>query len=226
MILSKTDTDTIMHSKLFHGTPETLLTKMSSAPDCEMKGYNKGDCIYNSKSFRRSIGIILEGSARVYKENADGNKIIMNTLNVGQLIGAAALFTNDDYIYDIRALEICRVVFFSQRLIMRGFERESRLSENYIRYLSDRILFLNRKIGILTADSPELRLANFFLDNLSDAYFVELPLPMNQLTSELNISRASLYRALDVILETGAVIKEGREYKIADMAKLEAIAKI
>ena len=49
---------------------------------------------------------------------------------------------------------------------------------------------------------------------------------MNQLTSELNISRASLYRALDVILETGAVIKEGREYKIADMAKLEAIAKI
>ena len=226
MILSKTDTDTIMHSKLFHGTAESLLPRMASAPDCEMKSYDRGDCIYNSKSFRRSIGIILEGSARVYKENADGRKIIMNTLNVGQLIGAAALFTNDDYIYDIRALESCRVVFFSQRLVMRGFERESRLSENYIRYLSDRILFLNRRISILTAGSAELRLASFFLDNLSDAYFVELPLPMNQLTAELNLSRASLYRALDVILDSGAVIKEGREYKIADMHKLELIAKV
>lgn len=227
MVLSKSDTDIIIHSNLFHGTPELFMTKMASAPDCEIKSYNCGDNIYSARHFRRSIGIILEGSARVFLQNADGRKIIMNTLHVGQMLGAAALFNHEEqYIYEIRALEETRIVFFSQRLILRGIERETRFAENYIRYLSDRVLFLNRKISILTAGSAELRLANFFADNLSDSYFTELPLPMIQLASQLSISRASLYRALDTLLESGAVSKQGREYKIADVSLLRKYANI
>ena len=227
MELSKSETDIIMHTKLFHGTSELLMTKMASAPDCEIKHYSCGDCIYSPNEFRRSLGIVVEGSARVSIHNADGRKIIMNTLHQGQMLGAAALFnSNDSYIYEIRALENTKIVFFPQRIILRGLERESRFAENYIRYLSDRVLFLNRKISILTAGSAELRLANFFSDNLSDAYFMDLPLPMNELASQLSISRASLYRALDALLEAGAVSKRDREYKIEDMAVLHEYAKL
>lgn len=227
MELSKNEIDIIMHTKLFHGTSELMMTKMASAPDCELKNYTGGDYIYSPENFRRSLGIILEGSARVSIRNADGRSIVMNTLNAGQMLGGAALFnSNESYIYEIRALEDTKIVFFPQRIILRGLERESRFAENYIRYLSDRVLFLNRKISILTAGSAELRLANFFSDNLSDAYYTELPLPMNQLASQLSISRASLYRALDVLLEAGAVSKQGREYKIDDTAKLREYAKL
>lgn len=227
MILSKSDTDIIIHSNLFHGTPELFMTKMTSAPDCEMKSYSCGDVIYSARDFSRSIGIIIEGSARVFLRNADGRKIIMNTLHVGQMLGAAALFNHEEqYIYEIRALEKTKVVFFSQRLIHRGIERETRFAENYIRYLSDRVLFLNRKISMLTAGSAELRLASFFADNISDSYYTELPLPMIQLASQLSISRASLYRALDTLLESGAVSKQGREYKIADVSLLRKYANI
>lgn len=227
MKLSKNEIDTIMHTKLFHGTPELLMTKMASAPDCEMKLYSCGDCIYSPENFKRSLGIVLDGSARVSIQNADGRKIIMNTLHAGQMLGGAALFnSNESYIYEIRALEETKIVFFPQRIILRGLERESRFAENYIRYLSDRVLFLNRKLSILTAGSAELRLANFFADNLSDAYYTDLPLPMNQIASQLSISRASLYRALDVLLEDGVVSKLGREYKIDDTAKLREYAKL
>lgn len=227
MVLSKNDIDIIMHSNLFHGTSELFLTKMASAPDCEMKCYNCNDVIYSARHFRRSIGIIVEGSARVSLQNADGRKIIMNTLHVGQMLGAAALFNHEEqYIYEIRALEETRIVFFSQRLIIRGLERETRFSENYVRYLSDRVLFLNRKIRVLTAGSAELRLASFFADNLSDSYYTELPLPMIQLASQLSISRASLYRALDALLESGVISKQGREYKIEKPAKLREYVNI
>ncbi len=227
MELSKSETDIVMHTKLFHGTSELLMRKMASAPDCELKLYADGDCIYSPENFRRSLGIILEGSARVSIRNADGRKIVMNTLHTGQMLGGAALFnSNESYIYEIRALEDTKILFFPQRIILRGVERESRFAENYISYLSDRVLFLNRKISILTAGSAELRLANFFADNLSDAYYMELPLPMNQLASQLCISRASLYRALDTLLEAGAVSKQGREYKIEDMTMLREYAKL
>lgn len=222
MKLSTADIELIMHTVLFHGTAESVLVKMSSGTDCNMRIYDKGEVIYSRKNFSRSIGIILEGSVRVFKESADGHSIIINTLTSGDIFGAAALYNDEkEYVTELIALEHCRVIFFSQRLISRGIERDHRLAENYIRYLSGRILFLNRKLYFLTAGTAEQRLANFIADNISETDFTELPLSMTQLAAELNISRASLYRAMTELEHLGAVEKENKKIRIADKNKLK-----
>lgn len=224
MKLSAADTEILMHTKLFHGTAESVLSKMALGHDCEMAKYEKGDIIFTKQNFRRSLGIILEGSARVLKENADGHKIVMNILTMGDMFGAAALFNEEEeYVSELCASEPCRIIFFSQRLIERGIERDYRLAENYIRYLSERILFLNRKIFFLTAGTAEQRLANFIINNLSENASDVLTLTMVQLASELNISRASLYRALDSLSDAGAISKTGKNVRIADIEKLKCI---
>lgn len=225
MKLSEFDFETVMHSKLFRGTAESVLNKMSAGSDCEMKFYNKGDSIFSTKNFSRSVGIILEGSARVLKENDDGHEFILNTLNVGDVFGAAALFNDEkEYVSKIYAAEYCRAIFFSERLILRGIERDLSLAENYISYLSDRIVFLNRIIHFLISGSAQQRLANFFIENLSEDDFRPLPLNMTQLSSQLNISRASLYRVLDLLINSGAVSRNGKEYKISDISKLRCLS--
>lgn len=224
MKLSESDTELVMHTKLFHGTAESVLYKMALGTDCDMKSYEKGEVIYSRNSYNRSIGIILEGSVRVFKELADGRSIIINTLDKGAIFGAAALYNDDrEYVSELRALGHCRILFFSQRLISRGIERDHRLAENYIRYLSERILFLNRKLSFLTAGTAEERLANFVLDNVSSNEFTELPLPMTQLASMLNVSRASLYRAIDALTDMGAIEKNNKKIRIADAEKIKAI---
>ena len=188
-----------------------MLTRILAVSDCTAADYEKNDVVYDKTNFSRSLGIVLEGRLRVTKENADKRPIVMSTLQRGALFGAAALFNSEpEYATKITAIERSRVLFLTQRLIKRMIEREPDIAENYIRYLSERILFLNRKIYFLTAGTAEQRLAGFLLDNLAVGEYSEMPMPMHRLADALNMSRASLYRAFDELTESGAVSKQGK----------------
>lgn len=211
MKLNETETELVLKTELFRGSPLSVLKRILAVSDCTTADYEKNDVVYDKTNFSRSLGIVLEGRLRVTKENADKRPIVMSTLQRGALFGAAALFNSEpEYATKITAIERSRVLFLPQRLIKRMIEREPDIAENYIRYLSERILFLNRKIYFLTAGTAEQRLAGFLLDNLAVGEYSEMPMPMHRLADALNMSRASLYRAFDELTESGAVSKQGK----------------
>lgn len=211
MKLNGTETELVLKTELFRGSPPGVLTRILAVSDCTAAAYEKNDVVYDKTNFSRSLGIVLEGRLRVTKENADKRSIVMSTLQRGAMFGAAALFNSEpEYATKITAIEHSRVLFLPQRLIKRMIEREPEIAENYIRYLSERILFLNRKIYFLTAGTAEQRLAGFLLDNLAVGEFSEMPMPMHRLADALNMSRASLYRAFDELTASGAVSKQGK----------------
>ena len=211
MKLNETEMELVLKTELFRGSPPSVLTRILAVSDCTAADYEKNDVVYDKTNFSRSLGIVLEGRLRVTKENADKRPIVMSTLQRGALFGAAALFNSEpEYATKITAIERSRVLFLPQRLIKRMIEREPDIAENYIRYLSERILFLNRKIYFLTAGTAEQRLAGFLLDNIAVGEYSEMPMPMHRLADALNMSRASLYRAFDELTESGAVSKQGK----------------
>lgn len=211
MKLNETETELVLKTELFRGSPPSVLTRILAVSDCTAAAYEKNEVVYDKTNFSRSLGIVLEGRLRVTKENADKRPIVMSTLQRGAMFGAAALFNSEpEYATKITAIEHSRVLFLPQRLIKRMIEREPEIAENYIRYLSERILFLNRKIYFLTAGTAEQRLAGFLLDNLAVGEFSEMPMPMHRLADALNMSRASLYRAFDELTASGAVSKQGK----------------
>lgn len=211
MKLNETETELVLKTELFRGSPPGVLTRILAVSDCTAAAYEKNEVVYDKTNFSRSLGIVLEGRLRVTKENADKRPIVMSTLQRGAMFGAAALFNSEpEYATKITAIEHSRVLFLPQRLIKRMIEREPEIAENYIRYLSERILFLNRKIYFLTAGTAEQRLAGFLLDNLAVGEFSEMPMAMHRLADALNMSRASLYRAFDELTASGAVSKQGK----------------
>ena len=220
-MFSSSDEEIILRTELFRGTAGGSLRRILNVSGYELCEYRKGDTVYSPSDFKRCLGILLDGQLRVTKENADGREIVMSTLHRGNMFGAAALFNNEqEFQTKIAAAEDCRIIFFSQRIILRLIEREPQIAENYIRYLSERIVFLNKKIYFLTSGTAEQRLSSFLVNNLSEFDDCPLPMPMTELASSLNISRASLYRAMDSITGSGAVVKNGKTYRIADMNKL------
>lgn len=211
MKLNEIETELVSKTELFRGLPPSVLTRILAVSDCTAAEYEKNEVVYDKTNFYRSLGIVLEGRLRVTKENADKRPIVMSTLQRGAMFGAAALFNSEpEYATKVTAIERSRVLFLPQRLIKRMIEREPDIAENYIRYLSERILFLNRKIYFLTAGTAEQRLAGFLLDNLAVGEFSEMPMTMHRLADALNMSRASLYRAFDELTASGAVSKQGK----------------
>ena len=211
MKLNEIETELVSKTELFRGSPPSVLARILAVSDCTAAEYEKNEVVYDKTNFYRSLGIVLEGRLRVTKENADKRPIVMSTLQRGAMFGAAALFNSEpEYATKITAIERSRVLFLPQRLVKRMIEREPDIAENYIRYLSERILFLNRKIYFLTAGTAEQRLAGFLLDNLAVGEFSEMPMTMHRLADALNMSRASLYRAFDELTASGAVSKQGK----------------
>ena len=211
MKLNEIETELVSKTELFRGLPPSVLTRILAVSDCTAAEYEKNEVVYDKTNFYRSLGIVLEGKLRVTKENADKRPIVMSTLQRGAIFGAAALFNSEpEYATKITAIDRSRVLFLPQRLVKRMIEREPDIAENYIRYLSERILFLNRKIYFLTAGTAEQRLAGFLLDNLAVGEFSEMPMTMHRLADALNMSRASLYRAFDELTASGAVSKQGK----------------
>ena len=211
MKLNEIETELVSKTELFRGLPPSVLTRILAVSDCTAAEYEKNEVVYDKTNFYRSLGIVLEGRLRVTKENADKRPIVMSTLQRGAIFGAAALFNSEpEYATKVTAIERSRVLFLPQRLVKRMIEREPDIAENYIRYLSERILFLNRKIYFLTAGTAEQRLAGFLLDNLAVGEFSEMPMTMHRLADALNMSRASLYRAFDELTASGAVSKQGK----------------
>lgn len=224
MKLNDAEIELVMKTELFRGSPRSVLMRILAVSDCTVGEYSKNDIVFSKTSFTRSLGIVLGGKLRVIKENADKRPIVMSTLQSGSLFGAAALFNSQgEYVTQITAIEHSRILFLPQRLIKRMIEREPEIAENYIRYLSERILFLNRKIYFLTAGTAEQRLASFLLDNLSEGEYSEMPMPMHRLADALNMSRASLYRAFDLLIESGAVSKQGKLVCISNAERLNQV---
>lgn len=224
MKLNDAEIELVMKTELFRGSPRSVLMRIIAVSDCTVEEYSKNDIVFSKTSFTRSLGIVLGGKLRVTKENADKRPIVMSTLQSGSLFGAAALFNSQgEYVTQITAIEHSRILFLPQRLIRRMIEREPEIAENYIRYLSERILFLNRKIYFLTAGTAEQRLASFLLDNLSEGEYSEMPMPMHRLADALNMSRASLYRAFDLLIESGAVSKQGKLVCISNAELLNQV---
>ena len=94
---------------------------------------------------------------------------------------------------------------------------------NYVKFLTQRIHFLNQKIRYLTAGSAERRLALYLLSEIPEENVpVTLPISAVSLADLLDLGRASLYRAIDQLTEDGFLIRNGHEYRLLQRDKLSS----
>ena len=183
--------------------------------------FEKGESIYSCHAFRRALGVMLQGEAQVWRAGEDGRRVVMNRLPAGSVFGAAALFGEcEAYVTEISALRRCAVLFVSQQQASDWMRGHYAIAENYIRFLSGRIRFLNQKIAEFTDGQTEDRLVRYFLDHRSGDGRVILPGSLTELAQTLNIGRSSLYRSLDALAASGAVRREGRRIFVDDPARL------
>lgn len=201
---------------LFRDVDEFLVEQILSDPRCTLVVYEKNDVIYEKQKYFKSLGVILSGKIRA--EKAD--HFYLSTLETGDCFGAAAMFhSGDEYINRLVAMGTCQVFFIPQEVLQWIMRRDYRIAENYITYLSQRILFLNQKLDVLSAGSAEKKLARFL------SVYGDVSCSMTELSNQLNLGRASLYRAIEALERDGLIFQNPKQIKILDHIGLETICK-
>ena len=193
---------TIASSFLFRNVDDILVEQLASDNRCQRETYPRGAVIFDETHFRRCLGILLSGEVLVEK-------------NTGDCFGAAAMFhQRRRYASLLTAKKPTEVLFLPQEVITWAMERNSAITKNYISYLSGRIWFLSSRISALTAGTAERKLAVYLLEQGT------MDVSMTDLSQQLNLGRASLYRAVETLEEMGGIGREGKTVKVLDAEKL------
>ena len=187
--------------------------------------FEKGEIIYSPSSYQRKIGFVVSGECEVSRQKHDGGRVKLNTLTRGQSFGISTIFSKEDFPTVIYATHRAEIVFITQEELINLIDAIPVVALNIIKFQSDRIAFLNKKIETFSAGSVEDKLACFILDEYEKCGERDLALNRMKTADKLGVGRASLYRALDSLAEVGLIKLETKKIFIIDPEGLERMTK-
>lgn len=172
--------------------------------------FNSGDVIYSPTSQKKSVGVVISGKVVASSDNA-----LLKVIHENDMFGIANLYSNDDFPSVITARSASSVLFIEEAAFKALLENDTKLLKVYLEFMSNKIVFLNKKISSLTAGNTEKKLAAFLIDNQRDGVY-SLPVSISALADMLSVGRASLYRAMDSLAAEGLILRDGKIITIPD----------
>ena len=201
---------------LFQGVNKESMTRINEILiKAETLHVSAGGIILDAANGADRLFVVLNGTASVQSDNTD-TSVILRKVREGELFGAVNLYSRErNYRTTVRAETDCVLWSLPGEAARELIRSDSCIAENFIRFLTDRICFLNQKISAFTAVCAEEKL-HVYLSGLpvNENGCVQLKGNISSLAASLNISRASLYRALDSLVSSGTILREGRQIRI------------
>ena len=202
--------DVLKNSKLFNGCEAEA---KEAAQRGSVLAFRKGEIVdvAGGKLFVVLSGVLLVSS----------NNVTLNLLEKGSVTGVTGLFGGKtaELRTLVKAFKPSKVFVLTEQNVKRLIADDGCFADSYIRFLTDRIRFLNRRMAYFTAESVRKRLAGYLLDATSDEN-PTVTVNMSKLSGFLNVGRASLYRTLDTLAAEGVIRKEGRGIVVLSREKL------
>lgn len=213
--------DIILSQKLFaRCDPKLIKDNIISSGD--IITFRSGEAMDNGE---RAVGILLSGRGVIYSADKD-RQTLLRFISPGDAVGVAGLFADKAPNTRIYACGDGKSeMFFVGRQAFENLmnaESNGCFRTNLIKFLSDRVAFLNSRIDCVTGGSAERRLALFLKNSLiSDSGEIDIGMSMTALAHALDIGRASLYRAFDSLTGDGVILRDGKNIKIISRESLD-----
>ncbi len=201
---------------LFNGTENVIEGLVINDARMEWLTFKKGEIIYDYDNYKKSLGIILKGRVSVRKDKK-GN-VLLNTLKAGEAFGGAVIFSKSSaFIATVRAESECAMLFISEEVLRELMLFSPEVNMNYIEYLAESLVFLNKRLDIFAAGGAEERTAEYLRRNSGIDKNGERSidgLSMTKMAEYLAVGRATLYRILDDFEAKGIIVRYGRKIYI------------
>lgn len=191
---------------LFRGLPQEQVDAFLSDERIYSGAFSAGQCISEPESFVACLGLVLSGGVRV-ERHGDGKSVPMGVMTAGQVFGAATLFGGSRYATRLIAKGKCEVLFFPQQVVEDILASSPTAALNYITFLSEKVRYLNARIDFYTAGAGKDKLLGYFSRMADSEGFVHLEISLSALAGQLDMGRASLYRAIEALEGDGLVEK-------------------
>lgn len=201
---------------MFSASDSTLLRKATEGEGSHIISLTAGESL--PLHFSEMLGVVLSGKLQILSADKE-RPLVLRNIGAGQVFGAASLFLKSETPLSHLVAQSEATLFFLTRDAVKAWLRaDAAFMDAYLQFLAERVQFLNAKIRSFTAGSAERRLALWLAEHREGTPFAAGSL--TALASALDIGRASLYRALDKMEDSGLIARNGRKITVPDTEKL------
>lgn len=186
--------------------------------------YEKDEVLAVEGDDCNSLGIILTGDLEIHKPFPSGKIVTINHFSAGNIFGEALVFS-DSHVYPATIISSndSQIMYIKREDIVKLMTLDSRVIDNFMGVLSNRILMLNDRITNLSYDSLRKKIANIIIleYNRQKSKNISLPYSRKKMAELLNIPRPSLSRELINMKEDGLIDFYRNKVKVLDIDALE-----
>ncbi|MBQ9086186.1 MAG: Crp/Fnr family transcriptional regulator [Clostridia bacterium] len=205
----------ISKNSIFAGTQPDSVNRFLTPNTLRLSNFLANQVIYSSKSEKLYVGVLCSGSAQVQAGSSE-EYAVLNTLREGDMFGVANLYAQQEpFPTRIVSAGEAQVLFIDGDAFRQWIENDHCALRNYLTFQSGKLMYLNRKILTFTAGSAEKKLSLFLLDRQINGK-VTLPCSMSGLADQLGIGRASLYRAVDSLIQGNLLERKDKDFFLPD----------
>ena len=206
---------------LFSGLSGAELDRARAFLASEMRRYKSSDTIVRAGEPGGRLCFLLSGRVSVYRTGGE-KPVMINQLRAGDCFGAASLFTDDPAPTEIIAETDCKISVVERNTLSHLFTSCPATALNYIRFISEKLVFLNRRVRDFSAATSDEKTACLLLNEADENGVVKLR-NVTALIKTINLSRASFYRSVATLLSRGIIEKEGKLITIKNSEERKGI---
>ena len=193
-------------TKIFENISNEDIKKMLKCFDAKKRTFKKDSIIMNYIGNTSTVGIIAKGTAELIRNDYNGNRTIIETLTEDDIFGEVFSSYNIDEL-SIKASEETEVIFIDYYHITKRCKKacpfHSRLVENTLNILSEKIVSNNERIEILVKRTIREKLLAYFdimsKKKLSKTFTI--PFTYTDLADYLVVDRSAMQRELKNLKE-------------------------
>lgn len=197
---------------LFQGLGEQEISGMLKCLNAHIRDFEEDNIIFQAGQKVATVGIVLEGSVQVVREDVHGNRIIIAEWGPKELFAEAFAPADIEEIpVSVYASEKSRILFVDFKRIVtqcgNHCEFHSVLISNMMKVLARKNILLANRIDILGKRSIREKLLTYFWGQAKAAKKSRIALPFNrnELADFLCVDRSAMSRVLGQLQQEGII---------------------
>ena len=198
----------LAEAPIFRGLSERFLVNFIGRTPNALREFGIGDFIALQGTACQSLYLLYSGRVRTNMVNEEGKQVTIEEIEAPRLLAPAFIFATDNrFPVNITTLTNCEVLVLNRTDFVDLMHREKIVMQNFLRIISDRSIFLSRKLNAFALQDLKTRLLAYLREH-------ENPRSRQEIADILGVARPSLARVLSELADEGYLRIEKRKITV------------
>lgn len=186
--------------------------------------YQAGQIIAIEGDPLTKIGLILEGTLEVQKNDPSGKTVTINQLTTGDTFGEVAIFSSKKiFPSTIFSTTDSKIMFINKNNILRFCFQNEKFFKNLLQLLSEKILILDNRLCLLSRETIRQKICFYLIERYREEQTLQIHIAISRekMAEQFGITRPSLSRELSKMKREGLIDLHKDAITIKNLTSLE-----